>query len=159
MDAILELFSRGLEELLGRASGPLNFRLLIMPTVVTVLAIRAGLKDAREGRPSFLWGMLTNPAERPQLRRSARKSIGRIFIVALVLDTAYQFIALRSFYVVQTLIVAVACAIVPYVVFRSSTTLLTRRLYGRQARPADISTASTTETTEGRPENRDGADA
>jgi hypothetical protein len=68
----------------------LHFRLVIMPTVVAILAIRAGLKDAREGRPAFLWAILTNPAERRELFRSALKDVGKIFTVAVVLDTAYQ---------------------------------------------------------------------
>ena len=49
MDTIVEMLSRAVEQLIGRASGPLHFRLFIMPIVVTVLGIRAGLRDAREG--------------------------------------------------------------------------------------------------------------
>jgi hypothetical protein len=149
MDAILEMLNRGVEQLLGRAGGPLHLRLVMMPTVVTILAVRAGLKDAREGQPAFLWEILTNPAERRRLGRSALKDIGRILIVALVLDTVYQVISLRAFYIVQALIVAVACAIVPYVVFRGPVTRLTRGLYSKQqARPA-----STTEDIGRRPGN------
>ena len=62
----------------------------MMPTVVTILAVRAGLKDAREGRPAFLWAILTNPGERRRLFHSAVKDIGRIFVVAVLLDTVYQ---------------------------------------------------------------------
>ena len=140
MDVILDMLSRGVEQLLGRASGPLHFRLLIMPTLVTILAIRAGLRDAREGEPTFLWGILKNPAERPRLVHSGVKDIGRIFIVAIVLDTIYQIIVFKFFYVVQTLIVAVACAIVPYILMRGPITLLTRRLYKSQAGSANRTT-------------------
>jgi hypothetical protein len=136
MDAILEMLSRGIEQLLGRARGPLHFRLLVMPTVVTILAVRAGLKDAREGRPTFLWAALTNPAERRRLLRSGLKDVGRILIVAVVLDAAYQVFVLREFHIIQLLIVPVACAIVPYVLIRGPVTRLTRRLYRNQAGPA-----------------------
>src|SRR5512137_1040446 len=128
MDTILEMLSRGVEQLLGRAGGPLHFRLLVMPTVVTVLAVRAGLRDAREGHPAFLWAAITNGSERPRLMRSALKDIGRIFIVALVLDTTYQVIALRWIYPVQLAIVAVGCAIVPYVLVRSPVSRIARLL-------------------------------
>ena len=151
MNALLEMISRGVEQLLGRASGPLHLRLVIMPTVVTILAIRAGLRDAREGRPSFLWGILTNPADRRRRLFAGWKDITRIFIVAIVLDTAYQIMVLRAFYVVQALIVAVACAIVPYVLFRGSTTLLVRGLSGKKARATNVSAGDTTEREEGRP--------
>lgn len=134
MDNLLELFYQGVEQLLGRAGGPLHFRLFVMPLVVTFLAVRAGLKDAREGRPAFLWAFLTNPAERRCLLRSALKDVGRIFIVAVVLDTTYQLAVLHAFYPVQLLIIAVGCAIVPYVLIRGPVTRLTRGLYKKPSR-------------------------
>ena len=82
MDTILHLLSRGIYELLGRFSGPLNFRLFVMPTVVTILAIRADLRDAREGMPAPLGAFLTNPIERKRLLRTAIKDIGKVFLVA-----------------------------------------------------------------------------
>jgi len=148
METILEMLSRGVEQLLGRTGGPLHFRVLIMPIVVTTLAVRAGLKDAREGQPAFLWAVLTHPAGRRRLLRSGLKDVGRIFIVAIVLDTAYQLMILRAFYVVQLLIVAVACAVVPYALIRGPVTRLTRGLYKNQAGPANP-----TESIEGRQEN------
>jgi hypothetical protein len=131
MDTMLAMLDRGVNALLGRASGPLNFRLVVMPTVVSILAIRAGLRDAREGRPVFLWAFITDASERPRLLRSALKDVGRIFIVALVLDTTYQLLVLRWVYPGQLLIVAVACAIVPYIVIRGPTTRLLRAVRRR----------------------------
>ena len=121
MDTILEMISRGVEQLLGRASGPLQFRLIVMPTVVTLLAIRAGLRDARAGQPAFLWGLISKSKSPARAYSRGLEGRPRIFIVALVLDTVYQLIVLRAFYVVQALIVAVVCAIVPYVLFRGPT--------------------------------------
>ena len=152
------MLSRGVEQLLGRASGPLHLRLVITPTVVTILAIRAGLKDAREGHPAVLWGLIANPAERRRRLLTGWKDITRVFILAIVIDTAYQITVLRAFYVVQTLIVAVVCAIVPYVLFRGPITCLARGLSRKQAGPTNKSAANTTEGTEGRPENRDRVD-
>ncbi len=133
MDAILALLSREVGQLLGRESGPLHFRLVMMPTVVTVLGIRAGLKDAREGQPPFLWTILTDPGERRRLFRSELNDVGRVFIMALVLDTTYQLVFLRWFYPVQLLIVAVACAIVPYALVRGPVTRLARALSSRRS--------------------------
>ena len=148
MDTILEILNRGVEQLLGRSIGPLQFRLIVMPTVVTILAIRAGLRDAWEGQSSFLWGMVTEPAQRRRRLAAARKDITRIFIVAIVLDTAYQLMVLRAFFVVQALIVAVACAIVPYILFRGTTTLLVRGLSGKRAGTTGVSASNTTRTNE-----------
>ena len=145
MDAVLEFLSRGIEQLLGRAGGPLHLRLVILPTVVSLLAIRAGLRDARAGEPAFLWALLTRRTERRRLLLSAVKDVGRVFIGALVIDTIYQALVLRSFYPVQALIVAVACAIVPYALIRGPVTRLARR-HGRRPgqagrRPGDADDA------------------
>ena len=135
MDAILDLITRGAQELVERFDGPLHFRLFVMPTVVTIVAIRAGLRDAREGKPAFLWALLTNRQQRSKLLRSALKDIGRIFIVAIVMDLAYQIFVLHAFHVGQLLIVAVACAVVPYVLIRGPAMRIARALGSKPAPP------------------------
>ena len=126
MDTFLEMFSRGLGELVARFSGPLNFRLFVMPTVVSVLAIRAGLGDARAGHPPFLLGVLARPRERRDLFRSAVKDAGKVFVMAVILDTAYQLYVLGTVHPVQVLIVALFSAIVPSVLVRGLTLRLAR---------------------------------
>src|SRR5512136_3273599 len=98
VDAILEMLSQRWEHLLGRLSGPLNFRLMVMPLVVTILAVRAHLRDVREGRPTVLGAFFCDPDKRRRLLRSGLKDVGKVFIVACVLDTTYQIVVLRSFY-------------------------------------------------------------
>jgi len=139
MDTILDMLSRGVEQLLGRAGGPLHFRLFMMPTVVTFLAIRAHRKDVREGRPAPLWAFFADPAERRRLLRIALKDIGRVFVIAVVLDTTYQLLVFRWIYPVQLLIMAVGCAIVPYVLVRGPIIRLGRMLFRRQAPPTTAS--------------------
>jgi hypothetical protein len=136
MDTILDVLARRGQDLLGRLHGPLNFRLLVMPTVVTLLALRADWRDAREGRPAFLGAFITDPVERRRLFHSALKDIGRIFIVAIVLDTAYQLMVFRWVYPGEVLVVAVVCAIVPYVLVRGPITRIARLLYRKWAGPA-----------------------
>jgi hypothetical protein len=133
MDTIWDLLFSRSEHLLGRFSGPLNFRLLVMPTVVTLLALRADWKDAREGRPAFLGAFITDPVERRRLFRSALKDIGRVFVVAIVLDTAYQLMVFHWVYPGEVLIVAVVCAIVPYVLVRGPITRTASLLYRKWA--------------------------
>jgi hypothetical protein len=128
MDAILEFLKRVVEHLGGRFDGPLHFRLFVMPTVVTILAILADRRDAREGLPARLGAFLTDPAERRRLFRSALKDIGRVFIVAIVLDATYQLWVFRWIYPGEVLIVAMACAIVPYVLVRGPIIRLVRLL-------------------------------
>jgi hypothetical protein len=137
MGGIAEVVERGVEQLLGRAGGPLHFRLLVMPLAVTFLAIRAGRRDAREGRPAFLWGMASRPGERARLLRSAAKDIGRVVVVALVLDITYQIMVFHTVYPGQLLVVAMALAILPYVLVRGPVTRLSRHLARGRAARAD----------------------
>jgi hypothetical protein len=62
-----DIFSRIWENLNARLTGPMNLRFIIQPTVATILAIRAGLRDAHQNRPAFLWAVLWNPAHRREL--------------------------------------------------------------------------------------------
>ena len=133
MDGFLDFLVRGAERLIARADGPLHFRLVVMPLVVTFLALRAHRRDVREGRPTRLGAFFTDPAARTRLVRSALKDIGRVFVVAVVMDTAYQLWVFRWVYPVQLLIVAVACAIVPYVLVRGPITRLVRLLFRKKA--------------------------
>jgi hypothetical protein len=149
MDTLLEMLARRGEHLLGRASGPLNFRLVIMPLVVTILAIRTHLRDVREGRPMFLCAFLTSPTERRRLLRSGLKDFGKVFIVACVLDTTYQILVLRSFYPGEVLVVAVMCAIVPYILIRGPVMRIAHLLHRKWAAPP----ATTTPETKGRQES------
>ena len=132
MDTFLQMLSLFFEELGGRASGPLNFRLVVMPTMAALFGVRAGLRDARDRKPTFVWGILTLPVERAAAFRSAVKDVGKVLVMAVIMDTAYQIIALRGLRLAQVLVVAVACAIVPYVLVRGPVTLIARTIRRKQ---------------------------
>jgi len=141
METIIEMLTHRGEHLTGRVLGPLNFRLVVMPLVVTVLAFRAHMRDVREGRSTVLWAFLKDPAERRRLFRSGLRDFGKVFIVACVLDTVYQILVLRSFYPGELLVVATMCSIVPYCLIRGPVTrigrLLRRKWFGQAKQSAD----------------------
>ena len=122
-----DFLGRGWHDLVGRMHGPLFARLLVQPAVAAILAIRAGLRDAREGRGPYLWRIASDPEHRSQDLRQGWKDAGKLFLVALVLDVIYQLVVLRWVYVGEAIIVAIVLAIVPYVVLRS----LVRRVAAR----------------------------
>jgi hypothetical protein len=124
--------------LIGRATGPINFRLVIQPTVASILAIRAGIKDAREGRPAFLWAAITNPAYRPELLRQGWRDVGKVFLIAAVLDAIYQLIVHRGVLLLELVVVATVLAIFPYIVIRGPVNRIAavlRQRRDREARP------------------------
>ena len=101
------------ENLIGRSSGPMKLRLVSHLIVASVLATRAGLKDAREEHPAFLWAAITNRAYRPSLLRQSLRDVGKVFVPAVVLDAIYQLIVQRGVYFLKLLVVATVLAIVP----------------------------------------------
>ncbi len=134
MIAITDAISRAFEELLGRSSGPLHFRLVLQPIVSSVLAGKAGLRDARAGRPPFLWTFVKDPDDRRRLLRSGWKDIGKLLTIAFLIDTVYQLLVLGEFHLLQSLIVAIVVAVVPYTLVRGIVTRLARS--ERKAPPA-----------------------
>ena len=68
---------------------------------------------------------------------SGWKSAGKVFVIALLLDAAYQVKAFRWFYPVQALMVAMFLAIVPYSLLRGPVNWLTRARSNRVATLSD----------------------
>lgn len=124
-----EALRRGWENLIGRADGPMYFRLYIQPAVAILFAIRAGLRDARNGQPPFLWAVFSDPGQRHELLRQGWKDVGAVFVVALILDSIYQVIVHFGIYTLELLITATLLAIGPYVMIRGLVTRLARRKY------------------------------
>lgn len=112
--------------LIGRTTGPMTFRLLLQPGVAVFFAMRAGMRDARENQTPYLWAIFSDPAQRKDLIRRGWKDVGRIFIVAFVLDVIYELIVFGWVFPLQALVVATVLAIVPYLVIRGPATRVIR---------------------------------
>ncbi len=110
--------ARVVENLVARVTGPMHLRLLLQPGMATFFAIRDGLRDGRECRPPYFWGLFTDKGEREAMLKNGWKSIGKVFIIAMVLDAVYQIIEHRSVYPGEAVLVAIILAIVPYLVIR-----------------------------------------
>ena len=104
--------------LITRTTGPLKFRFVLQPLMATFLAVRDGLRDSRTGKPPFFWDFCEDPAQRKALMKDCWKSVGKILILAFVLDCIYQVIEVRWIYVIDALLIAIFLAIIPYVLVR-----------------------------------------
>jgi hypothetical protein len=124
-----EIFARVWQNLYARVTGPMNLRLIIQPAVATILAIRAGLQDARHNRAPFLWAVFQNPAHRRELLRQGWKDVGKVFLVATILDVVYQLIVHRGVYTLELLITAVTLAIIPYVLLRGPISRIAKMVF------------------------------
>ena len=121
-----QMLARVWEDLIGRTEGPMKLRLLLQPLMASIFAVRSGLRDARAGKPPFLFAVANDPARRWELFREGRKDVGTVFVLAVVLDVVYQVIELHTFYPVETLLVAILLALVPYLLVRPVVTRLAR---------------------------------
>ena len=59
-----ELWMRITHGVIERTSGPLHFRLILQPVMAVILAVMAGLKDAKAGNPPYFWALLSDPTPR-----------------------------------------------------------------------------------------------
>ena len=122
-----DLLTRIFENLIDRVSGPMTFRLILQPLMAIIFAIRSGLKDAKEGKPAYFWALFTDSVHRRDMLRDGWKSVGRIFILAIIIDAIYQFIVFRWFYPGEAILVAAILAFIPYLLIRGPVNRIARR--------------------------------
>jgi len=118
MSTVIDMISRGWENFLARPQGMLNLRFILQPTIAAMLALRAGIKDAKQKRPPYLWAAFTKPAYRSQLIHGGWKDIRTPFLVSVVLDAIYQLVTHRFIYPLELLFTATLLALVPYLILR-----------------------------------------
>jgi hypothetical protein len=120
-----EWLTRYIQDFGDRLTGPLHFRFLLQPLMASILAVRAGLQDAREGKPPYFWAIFTDSRWK-ELVREGWQAIAKVFTIAIVMDVIYQLIELRFVYVLDAVITAVLLAMVPYLLLRGPVNRLVR---------------------------------
>jgi hypothetical protein len=106
----------------------MSFRLFLQPAMAMIFAIRDGLKDAREGRPAYLYSLFTEPENRRSRLLEGFKAVSRVFVFAIVMDLIYQVTVLRRFHPLEALIVAFVLAFLPYILLRGPVNRIARFL-------------------------------
>jgi len=114
-------------QLLERVSGPMKFRLVLQPCMAAFFAIKAGLADAKLGKPPYFYALLWDQGHREDLLKNGWKSVGRVVILAIVLDVIYQIIEIHFVYIGEAIIVAFILAVLPYLILRGLVTRLARK--------------------------------
>ena len=131
-----DMILRALTNLAARVGGPMTFRIILQPLMASLFAFRDGLKDAREHRPPYLWTLITAPSQRGDLIRHGWAAVGRVFILAIVMDVIYQLIVVGWIYPLETLMVAILLAVIPYLLIRGPVNRLVRSRQNNQIRNA-----------------------
>ena len=109
---------RFVENVLLRLDGPFHFRFTVQPLMAAFIAVIDGLRDAREGKAPFLWAAFADRNHRRELLADGWRRVGRIFILAIILDIAYKWRVDHGIFPGETLFVAFALALVPYALVR-----------------------------------------
>ena len=122
-----DLWTRFVENLVARVSGPMHLRLVLQPIMASIFAIKSGLADAKAGRPPYFWSLFTYPAHRAAMLKDGWASVGKVFVIALVLDVVYQLIVNRFVYPIEAVVTAFLLAIVPYLILRGLVTRIARK--------------------------------
>ena len=123
-----DMLLRLLMDLSDRVGGPMTFRIILQPLMASLLAIRAGVKDAQTGRPPYFWTILTDASQRGDLVREGWKSVARVFFLAIIMDLIYQVVVLKWIYPLELFLIAILLAVVPYLLIRGPVNRLVRRL-------------------------------
>jgi hypothetical protein len=115
-----------IDGLLARIEGPMSFRLLLQPLVALFFAFRDGRKDAREGRSPYFWALFTELEHRHDMLQHGWRSIGKVFIIAIVLDLVFQYIVFHELRPLGALFDGIILALLPYLLLRGPVNRLIR---------------------------------
>ena len=119
-----DIWIRFVEHMWDRVTGPMKFRLILQPVMASAFAIIAGLNDAKLGNPPYFWSLFTSAGHRAEMLRDGWKSVGKVFVLAMVLDIVFPIMVLNTVYPGEVIIVAFLLAIVPYLLLRGLVTRL-----------------------------------
>lgn len=122
------------ENLVGRIDGPFSFRFVLQPLMALIYATRDGILDARQGRPPYFWSVVFTPASRTALLREGWNAELRVIGLGVVMDLIYQFMVFGTIHPFELVVIVLALAFVPYVIFRGPINRIARAWMTRRVR-------------------------
>ncbi|HLU26159.1 MAG TPA: hypothetical protein VKZ58_10690 [Longimicrobiales bacterium] len=107
--------------------GPGRLRFIIQPLAAILLGIRDGRRDARAGRPPYVFAVLIVRELRREALASGLGALTKPLIVAILVDMVVQYLIFRSVHLWSALVVGAVLVALPYVVSRALTNRVARR--------------------------------
>ena len=117
MDSLLPV----LERFLARLTGPMHLRFIVQPIMAAILGIRAGLHDARQATPPFIWSLCTRPSGWKQQLKQAREHLVIPLVAAIVLDGIVQYLLFQRIRVLGAVVLGTILMGLPYSLARGFT--------------------------------------
>lgn len=139
MDAFVEYLQRFWTDMVARTEGPMTFRLFLQPTMALLMALRDGIKDAKAGRqPYWVYLRQADPDARREGWREGVRAVTRILLLGIAMDVIYQFKVFGGYrYPLETLVIAILLAFVPYLLLRGPITRIAARWMARDKGTSD----------------------
>lgn len=135
------------QEIFARPGGPLAFRFILQPVIASILAVRDGWEDAQSHRKPYLWSLLNDPIRRMPRLMEGVMAVSRVLLLGAGMDLVYQAIKLQAFRPLETVVIAVGLAFIPYLIVRGPSARISRRiLRGRAHRIVERSHAAATDS-------------
>ena len=101
-----DFWTRVVDNMAARLTGPMQLRLLLQPIMASIFAIRSGLADAKAGKRPYFWALFSDPVHRAEMVKDGWKNVGKVFVLALMLDIIYQFVATAFVYPGEAIVTA-----------------------------------------------------
>jgi hypothetical protein len=115
------------EDMLVRLSGAGRLRFILQPVAALFVGMRDGIKDSRVGCPPFLSALLSHPARRTDLLRSAFASVRDLVAIAIILDVISQFLIFQEVHPGAALVLGPVLISLPYSISRALANRIARR--------------------------------
>ena len=105
-------------------NGPGRLRFFLQPVLAILLGVRDGVRDAKEGRPPYVWSVVTGTDRVQQLKRGL-KQIALPLGVGFILSLVFQYVIRRVVHVGIAVLFGAVFIAIPYMAARA----LSNRLY------------------------------
>lgn len=119
-------FDRIFEDIVVRPSGPFGVRFIVQPLVAIIIAFLHGVADAKAGRQPYFWSAAHDKNTRWDELMEGLRAVANVLFLAIIFDTIYQLVVLKTFYWFETILVAALLAFVPYLIVRGPAARLAR---------------------------------
>lgn len=113
-----QVHERFWSDIFGRVHGPLTFRFYLQPFMALIAALHDGVRDARGEHNAFFWSALLNPSLKRGRLREGMIATSRIALLGFGMDAIYQMKQFDRFYPVESVLMVLLLAVIPYFVFR-----------------------------------------
>lgn len=138
MDSFLDFLHRFWSDMLARTDGPMTFRFVLQPIMAIITASIDGHRDAISGRTPYFHKLLHGGRHgtRVETFREGFTAVARILLLGVVMDVIYQLKVFGNFsHPLETLVIAIALAFIPYLLLRGPIARLVRRWRQRHGQP------------------------